>query len=894
MKKKDMNTPNPKKAGPPQWATRFFRWFCNDHLSEAVLGDLEELYARRRPLLGKRKADLLFVMNVLLFLQPFAIKKRSSTPVNQLAMFENYFKIAWRTMSRQRLYTGIKIGGLAIAIGTCILITLFVRRELTYDQHYQKGDLVYRVYRESNLHGETERGIYFPAPFAKALQDEYPEIELAGHYNPSANAVDAGNTVRRGDEIESTHEDGFVYADQGLADIFELPFLRGNAQKALLEPNTLVITKRIADKYFANDDPIGKTLILNDDETQPYSISGVVQNPAATTHFQFNFLISLAGKEFWKGEKTAWMSSNYLDYIRVRPGTDVAALEEKMDALIGKYFVPSAAESGDDRSLMAWVKSLHFKLQPVQDIHLNTMSVGDNLTHGDVRYAWLFGAIAFFILTIACINFINLSTARSAHRAKEVGLRKVVGSPRSQLVNQFLIESLVFSFISFALGLALARTALPSFNTLLASPLTFPWEAWWFIPLLFLGAVLIGFVAGIYPSFYLSSFKPVDVLKGHTTLGARSSIRSLLVVFQFSISIILIVATLVIQQQMHFILHKKLGFNKDQVLILQDTHTLGDRIVTFKNELLQLPNIKHATISGFLPLEGADRNGNPFWADGEKEPEEGVGAQIWSVDHDYLPTLGIDLVAGRNFNVEMASDSQAVIINQTMANALNLKDPTGRAIVNPWKQKWNVIGIMEDFHFETLKKQIEPLCVVIGRSSNVVMVKIDSKHPQDAIESISGLWKKFSPHQAIRYTFLDQRYAAMYEEVHRTQQIFTGFAALAILLACLGLFALSAFLAEQRSKEISIRLVLGATAGSIFQLLTRNFMTLLCIALVIATPLSWYMMQRWLEDYVYKISISWSTFAIAGLVAVAIALFTVSYHTIRAALANPANRLRSE
>ena len=807
-------------------------------------------------------------------------------------MFENYFKIAWRTMSRQRLYTGIKIGGLAIAIGTCILITLFVRRELSYDQHYQKGDLVYRVYRESNLHGETERGIYFPAPFAKALQDEYPEIELAGHYNPSAKA--GGNTVRRGDEIESTHEEGFVYVDQGLADIFELSFIHGNAQKALLEPNTIVITQHIADKYFAQEDPVGKTLILNNDETQVYMVSGVVQNPPATAHFQFNFLISLAGKEFWKGEKTAWMSSNYLDYIRVRPGTDVAALEKKMDVLISKYFVPSAAASGNDRSLMAWVKSLHFKLQPVREIHLNTAGVGDNLPHGDIRYAWLFGAIAFFILTIACINFINLSTARSAHRAKEVGLRKVVGSPRSQLVHQFLIESLVFSFISFALGLALARTSLPSFNTLLASPLTFPWEAWWFIPLLVLGAVLIGFVAGIYPSFYLSSFKPVDVLKGHTTRSARSSIRNLLVVFQFSISIILIVATLIIQQQMHFILTKKLGFDKDQVLILQDTHTLGDQIVTFKNELVQLPNIKHVTISGYLPLEGAARNGNPFWADGKKDPEEGVGAQIWSVDHDYLPTLGIDLVAGRNFNVEMASDSQAVIINQTMAHALGLEDPVGQAIVNPWKQKWNVIGVMEDFHFETLKRHIEPLCVVIGRSSNTMMVKVDSKDFQSVIESIAGLWKKFSPHQAIRYMFLDQRYAAMYEEVHRTQQIFTGFAALAILLACLGLFALSAFLAEQRSKEISIRLVLGATAGSIFQLLTRNFMTLLGIALVIATPLSWYMMQRWLEDYVYKIPISWSTFAVAGLVSVVIALFTVSYHTIRAALSNPANRLRSE
>jgi putative ABC transport system permease protein len=809
-------------------------------------------------------------------------------------MFENCFKIAWRTMTRQRLYTGIKIGGLAIAIGTCILITLFVRRELTYDQHYQKSDLVYRVYRESNLHGETERGIYFPAPFAKALQDDYPEIELAGHYNPSANSGAGGNTVRRHDEIESTHEEGFIYVDQGLADIFELTFIHGNAQKALLEPNTIVITQRIADKYFANEDPIGKTLILNNDETQPYSVSGVVQNPSATTHFQFNFLLSLAGKEFWKGEKTAWMSSNYLDYIRVRPGTDVAALEKKMDVLIGKYFVPSAAASGNDRSLMAWVKSLHFKLQPVRDIHLNTAGVGDNLPHGDIRYTWLFGAIAFFILTIACINFINLSTARSAHRAKEVGLRKVVGSPRSQLVNQFLIESLVFSFLSFALGLGLARLFLPSFNTLLASPLAFPWEAWWFIPLLFLGAVLTGFIAGIYPSFYLSSFKPIEVLKGHTTLGARSSIRSLLVVFQFSISIILIIATLIIQQQMHFILTKKLGFDKDQVLILQDTHTLGEQVTAFKNELVQLPHIKHATLSGYLPLEGAARNGNPFWADGAREPEEGIGAQIWSVDHDYLPALGIDLVAGRNFNVEMASDSQAVIINQTMANALNLKDPVGQAIVNPWNRKWNVIGVMEDFHFETLKKHIEPLCVVIGRSSNVMLVKVDSKNSQNVIESIAGLWKKFSPHQAIRYTFLDQRYAAMYEEVHRTQQIFTGFAALAILLACLGLFALSAFLAEQRSKEISIRLVLGATAGSIFQLLTRNFMTLLFIALVIATPLSWYMMNRWLEDYAYKISISWSTFVVAGLVSVVIALFTVSYHTIRAALANPASRLRSE
>ena len=685
-------------------------------------------------------------------------------------------------------------------------------------------------------------GRQLPAPFAQILKDEYPEIEKAGRLIPY-NWFNAGNNLfRREDQVEDTYEEGFVYADQDLLEILEIPMVYGNQQHALDKPNTIVISKRKADKYFPNENPVGRTIIFNEDKKRPYTIGGVMENFPVTSHLhEYDFLITLTGEEFWPGEQTSWCCWNYNPYVKLRPGTNPEELEKKLLAIRDTHYVGYLEEIGDQN--MADVKKKHFfRLQPVRDIHLKSDGIGDIIQHGDIRYVWLFGGIACFILALACINFINLSTAKSANRAKEVGLKKVVGSLRRYLVRQFLTESILVSFVSFVLAVLLVILAIPYFSTLAGTTLTIPWTAWWCVPTLIVSAIIIGVIAGIYPSFYLSAFKPIDVLKGMVSRGSKSSrTRSILVVFQFTTSIILIIGTFIINRQMNYVLTTKVGFDKEQVIMLQGAGTLGNQQITFKDEILKLPNVENATISNYLPVMGTKRDQNGFWRDGKSKEEKAVGAQKWYVDEDYIKTMGMKLVEGRNFIPEMASDSQSIIINQAMAKEFGFKKPLGERIMN-W-ESYTVIGVVEDFNFESMKGEIGPLSLVYGRGGNIVSIKVRSENMAEMIQSVTMLWNKFMPHQPIRYTFLDESYARMYEDVQRMGYLFASFATLAIVVACLGLFALSAFMVEQRNKEISIRLVLGASVNNIFGLLTRNFVKLVMISFVIAVPFAWYMMQ---------------------------------------------------
>jgi putative ABC transport system permease protein len=580
----------------------------------------------------------------------------------------------------------------------------------------------------------------------------------------------------------------------------------------------------------------------------------------------------------------------------VRPGTNIAALEKKMSYnIIHNYYLPVMRKDGvKDAEKMAANFSLH--LQPISDINLYSYDIqDDSVSHGDIRFVWLFAAVAGFILIIASINFINLSTAKSANRAKEVGLRKVVGSLRSSLINQFLAESIIYSIFSFVLGIILAWLLLPYFNSIASKSLTMPWGEWWVVPVLLVSAFIVGVAAGLYPAFYLSGFKPVDVLKGSVSAGSKSSVlRNSLVVFQFATSIILIISTVVIYNEMHFILNRKVGFDKDQVMVIRGTNTLDKNIKQFKNELQKISTVKSASISDYLPINGTKRNGNTFHNPGKERTEAGVGGQFWQIDDTYLKTLGMKLVAGRNFSYDVASDSAAVIVNQTLVKKLNLKDPVGKQITNGGL--FRIVGVVEDFNFESMRGNIDPLVLHFGISPSIVTVKVKGADMKNTIDNVSALWRKYSPDQPIRYTFLDEQFANMYADVQRTGHIFTSFAVLAIIIACLGLFALSAFMAEQRSKEIGIRKVLGATITNITTLLSYDFVKLVLIAIVIGSPIAWWGVTRWfLQDFAYKPPISWFwVCALSGIIAIAIALFTVSFQSIKAALMNPVKSLRSE
>jgi putative ABC transport system permease protein len=880
------------KATPPKWAVRFFKWYCNNHLAEAVLGDMIEIYERRVGTLGKRRADLLFIWNVITFLQPFAIRKKSTLiHTNHIAMFRSNIKIAWRAMLRQRMYAAIKVGGFALGLATCIVIAVFIRHELSYDKHYKDGARIYRLYNEFKAE-KLEHWLSFPASAASIIKHDFPEVEKSARLIPYEWFDGGDNLIRRDDQTEDTFEAGFVYADQELLDILEIPMVYGQREHALDKPNTIVISRRIAEKYFPNEDPTGKIFILNEDKTKPFTIGGVMENFSPYSHLQYDFLLTLTNVEFWPGEQTSWCCWNYNVYVKLKPGTDPLAFEKKLVSVRDTHYVGYLEKEGNQEA--ADVKKNHtFKLQAITDIYLKSTDMGDMGSRGDMRYIWLFGSIAIFILLLACINFINLSTAKSANRAKEVGLRKAVGSIRSYLVRQFLTESMLYSFISFLIAIALVAITLPWFNALAGKTISVPWTEWWTIPSLVMSAIVVGVIAGIYPSFYLSSFKPIDVLKGSVRLGAKSSaLRSSMVVFQFTTSIILIIGTFVINRQMNYILNTKVGFDKDQVVMIQGANTLDKQLRPFKNELLQLSQVKNVTITDYLPVGGTKRDQNGFWLEGKQKEDKSVGAQRWNVDEDYLKTMGMKLVEGRNFNHEIASDSQAVIINQSMARALGLKKPLGARIAN-W-QTFTVIGVVEDFHFESMKGKIGPLCMTMGWWGSIVSVKVGGDDMKGNLAAITGVWNKFMPNQPFRYTFLDDSYSRMYDDVRRMGNIFATFAALAIIVACLGLFALSAFMAEQRTKEISIRLVLGASVNSIFRLLTQNFMKLVIISFVIATPAAWFMMNEWLADYAYRIDLTWDVFIISGVISVMVALLTVSYQSLRAAFVNPATSLRSE
>ena len=531
-----------------------------------------------------------------------------------------------------------------MGIAACLLIALYIREELSYDKSYPDAERIYRIVGNTVQDGTTQKWVNFPAPMVKVLVKDFPEVEKSGHLMCNPLFPRAGNNeVKPSTKNENTHEEGFTYEDQGMLDILQTPFLYGSRANALIEPNTMVISKSKADKYFPGQNPVGKLLYLNNDKDRPYKITGVMQNPPANSHLQYDFLLTLTGIEWWKGEQNDWDATNYPTYILLRQGADVALFEQKLTAgILHNYYLPTMIADGDKNAERELANtSLH--LQAIGDINLKSYDIKDGLTHGDIRFVWLFGVVAGFILLIACINFINLSTAKSANRAKEVGLRKVIGGYRSSLVKQFLTESMLFSFLSFALGILLAWALLPYFNILSAKSLTIPWTAWWLAPIMLASAIIVGLVAGLYPSLYLSSFKPIQVLKGRLTSGSKSSVlRNGLVVFQFTTSIILIISTVVIYNQVHFILNKKLGYNKDQVVLLHGANTLGDAgVKNLRTALLTLPQVQSVSISDYLPIAHTKRNGNGFWVAGKQNTDAGIDTQRWLVDENYIKTLGV-------------------------------------------------------------------------------------------------------------------------------------------------------------------------------------------------------------------------------------------------------------
>ena len=809
-------------------------------------------------------------------------------------MIRNYFKLIIRGIFSQRLYSFIKIAGFALGIAACIFIALWIADELGYDRNITDGDRIYRVVGIYNEEGNITRFTAFPAPFARALKDEFPEIEEAGRLNRTEFFGAGNNEVRYIENKQNSHEEGFAFADQQFIDILRISMVYGNPEHALDEPGTIVISQRKALKLFQEEDPTGKTIIINDDPARQYKITGVMNDPPANSIFQSDFLMSLKNG-LYPGEQSNWRSSSYDIYVKVRPATDISRLESKFSLITTKYIIPSQLEDGyvEAEELSEYFS---YMLQPVSDIHLRSADIQDGLKHGDIRFVWLFGIIAGFILIIACINFINLSTARFAGKARAVGFMKACGASRGDLLFQYLAESVSFSILSFILGLILAVELLPYFNQLAGKNLTIPWSDWWWLlPLVLLSSVLIGLITGLYPSLYISSLKTANVAgNDNISRGSiKSRLRTSLVVFQFTVSIILIVCTLVIYRQFMYTVNKDVGFEKDSVILLYGTNTLGTKTTTFKNELLNLPEVKSVSLSYYLPVEGTKRDGNALWKEGMRTVERPVYGQFWRVDHDYLETMGMKLSEGRDFSIDMPTDSNAAIINQELVKQMEMTDPIGKKISNQW-ETFEIIGVVKDFNYESTRNYIGGVCLTLGKSTDMASVRVGTDDIAGTIQSVSEVWSSFSPNQPFRYSFMTENFKQMYSDVQKMGMVFSTFTVFAIIIACLGLFALSSYLIEQRTKEVGIRKVFGARIFDAIFLLNTGFLKWVLIASVIAVPVSYYTMHRWLDNFAYKTALDWWIFFLAGVLASGIAILTVSWQSWRAASRNPVESLRYE
>ena len=806
-------------------------------------------------------------------------------------MIKNYLKIAVRNLWRNKGFSAIKIFGLAIGIATCLVIMLFVQDELSYDRFNEKADRIVRVVFRGQMNGEKMKESVTMAPTAQALRNDYHEVEAATRLRSYGSPK-----VTIGDKTFKEGE--FAYVDSNFFQIFTLPLLKGDAKTALIEPNTVVITQELAHTYFGDEDPIGKVLDFKDWH-QLYRVTGVIDKVPTNSHFHFDLFGSMEGLP--EAKEPTWLSSNYYTYLVLPKGYDHKKLEAKLPQVVDKYMGPQIKQ-GLGVSLSEFRKKgndVGLYLQPLTDIHLRSDFTNNLEPGGDIRYVYIFGAIALFMLLIACINFMNLSTAGASKRAKEVGIRKVLGSVQQELVGQFLLESILLTSFALVLALVLVKIALPLFNDLADKQLSLLYLS---SPVFVLGLVgfglLVSVLAGSYPAFFLSSFKPVSVLKTKFMANGKGiGLRSSLVVFQFIISISLIVGTTVVYQQLSYIQNKKLGYDKDQLLVLRGTWALGDKEAIFRDQLSKDPRVASITTSAYLPA--GPTNDNMSGAYPDEQITQNRRSRIYQIDDRYIPTMGMQLVAGRNFSKELATDSSGVIINETAAKLFGFgKNAIGHT-VNRFTDNqggrvgYRVIGVVKDFHFRSLHEEISPLLMVLEKSHGLI-VKVKTKDVAPLLSSMQKQWDAFKVEEPLTYAFLDELFNETYLAEQKTGTILSLFAALTIFVACLGLFGLATFTAEQRTKEIGIRKVLGASVSGIVALLSKDFLILVLIAFVIAAPISWYMMDTWLQDFAYRISINWWVFALAAVLAIAITIITVSYQSIKAAVVNPVKSLKTE
>jgi len=797
-------------------------------------------------------------------------------------MIRNYFKIAFRNLF-----------GLTIGLTCCLLILAYIVNELSFDKYNKNADDIYRVTRlfRDPQTGATNLNLSTIAPpFAPNLENDFKQIKKL------TRLLQNGSTaLKYGDKI--FNEQNTYFADQNLFDVFDVNVVKGNAAKALNDPFSVMLTEEVAKKYFGNEDPMDKTIRM--DNQFDLKVSGIYKAFPANAHLHPGMMISFAtlnDTAVYGAERlrTDFGNNSFFTYILMPKGFDPKTMEAQFPAFIDKIMPIGGGKFKQSQGTA-------LGLQKLTDIHLRSHTDFEAEENGDIGRIYIFGAIALFILLIACINYMNLSTARSALRAREIGIRKAVGAMRREIIAQFLSESVLTAWIALGFAIALTWLCMPWLNKLsgqhFSIDLLLKWQI--LVPV-FLIPFVVGLVSGIYPALFMSSFKPVKVLKGLVTAaGATISFRKVLVTAQFAISIILIISTVVVFKQLSYMQDKSLGFNRDRIFTLPYNGGLHDKFDAFRNELLNGAEIKNVTRSSRIPTGRLLDNMGIAVSSGDTMAPLNVDIKMVTVDQEFISTYDVKTVAGRDFSRNFTTDTSAFLINEAAVQILGIKtndEAIGKDIVYGGR-KGKVIGVINDFHFESMHQKILPLILFVPRDPNFygrISLKMAGNNIPAALAKTEAAWKKFLPEAPYEYTFLDENFEKLYESEQRQASIFTLFACIAIFIACLGLLGLSAFSITQRIKEIGIRKVLGASISSIVGLLSKDFLKLVAIAAVIAFPVAWFAMHNWLQDFAYRTSISWWIFVTAGVMAAAISLLTISFQAIRAALANPVNNLRTE
>jgi len=857
-----------KKIKPP----KLFKWLLVRTSSReedfTISGDFEEIFQRKYREEGYFKALSWYIGEVMKSIPVHII----NSVIWSFAMFKNYMKIAFRNIKRYRSYSFLNIAGLSVGMACFILIMLFVQYELSYDDFHEKADRIYRAQLKIN---EQYNSVITYGPLAQVLVSEFPEVVDAvriEHEDEYITALKHENT--------SFYERGF-FVDGNFFRLFTYDLIKGDFQTALADPFSIVITEKLARKYFGDEEAVGKTLTVIEEGSYDVKITGIIKNVPKNSHLQFDFLISLASlKELSDDENYGqeWSGSDFLTYIELKSGTDYRDLESKLPAIIEKH---------DQRG------NVNYYLMPVQDIHLKSQDNFEILRENDIQNVHFLTIIAYLILVIACINYMNLATAKALRRSKEIGVRKIAGAFRRQLVVQFLNESLILSAIAMVIAACITVGILPAFNNIIDREITYGFFAGiTLLPVLVSLVLIVGIFSGIYPALYISSFRPVKALSGsYERLTGKKRLRNVFVTFQFCVSIILITGTLIIGRQLDYIKTTDIGYNREQVLAMPiRDDVIRDNLEALKTDLLKNPAIEYVSASSHIPNR-ITWGGNLVSKDNEQ-----IRTNSCAVDYDYVDLFDIDVVEGRNFSREFTSDRNgAFLLNETAVKNLGWKSPLGREISHWGFKTGKVVGVFKDFHYRSLHRKIGPLYLIFyPERVRILFVKMHSGNIQSVVRFVGETVESYNPEHPFDYFFLDDSFNDMYKSELKFGKIFNWFSALAIFIACLGLLGLISFSAEIRTKEIGIRKVLGASIASVLKLITKEYLLLIAFASVIAWPVSFYFLNNWLKNFSYRIAVSWDVFLFSGMIIIIIALVTVSYQSVKAARANPVEALKYE